>query len=397
MSKKQSLALLLLVNLLLLVVISEAIFIGYYYLRDGRYISVPEKLAADKSSFEVEKTGDKPCNKHKRVLAPHPYLVFTNTSRPECNAPANNTGHRGPDVPLVKNKDQYIVMMLGGSVANQVYQFQKETIETYYRKKHPDKKVLILNGSLEAWKQPQQLFMLQLYGDVIDEAISLEGYNEMMFNYRLEYRARFDTPFLPAWRKANSSFQTDAEKAIVARSAYLFDLVNNSAVLRRSKTAWFVLEKTRAGLESRGPRENDLESLQVGSLKQLGSIFLLPESWPVEHRRQHTIQQYHKYLSLMQATARQYNIHLTIFFQPAPAIAKILTDEEQQVVGELHYANDYQQLVDILVKDKSLRAYSLLDVFSKNTETIYRDGIHYEENSAGASVVVQQMLKLIDE
>lgn len=385
-----------LINILVLIALSEIVFTAYYYAKDGRYISVGEKLAAEKSSFEVEKSGSQPCNKHKRVLSPHPYLVFTNTSRPECNAPANNSGHRGPDIPLAKSSDQYVVMWLGGSVANQIYQLRHTDIEAYFRSKHPGKKILLLNGSLEAWKQPQQLFMLQMYGDVIDEAISLEGYNEMMFNYRLEYRTRFETPFLPAYRKANSSLLTETERDAIDRSATLFDMVNNSTVLRHSKAAYFILDKTRAGMETRIAREKDLESLQTGTLRHLGPVFLLPEGWSHERRREHHIQQYHKYLQLMQSTARQYNIRLTVFLQPVPALDKTLTEDEKRVTGDLGYAEDYLLFSRTLLNDKSLRTYSLLDVFAANTETIYRDGIHYEENSAGCSLVVQRILDSLD-
>lgn len=396
MTNRYRLASLIAINLLLAIIIAESACIAYYYAKDGRYVSVPDKLASEKSSFEVEKSGNKACNKHKRVLSPHPYLVFTNTSRPECNAPANNSGHRGPDIPLVKNNNQYVVMWLGGSVANQIYQLHHEDIEAYFRKKHPDKTILLLNGSLEAWKQPQQLFMLQLYSDVIDEAVSLEGYNEVIFNYRLEYRVRFDTPFLPGYRKANNSLLTEAEQDVINRSSALFDTVNNNSLLRHSKTAYFILDKTRAGLETRTVREKDLESLQSGTLKHLGPLFLLPDNWSREQRRNHAIEQYHKYLQLMQSSARQYNIRLSVFLQPAPAIGKTLTELEKQVVGDLTYGEDYQLFSRSILGDRSLRVYSLLDVFAGNTDSIYRDGIHYNEKSAGSALVVQRILDILD-
>ncbi len=397
MRKKSHLLSIIAINLIVAIVLSELLFTAYYYIRDKKYVSVTEKLSQEKSSFEVEKQKTIPCNKYNNILAPHPYLTFIHISRPECNSYANNTGHRGPDVPLIKNPRDYVVMILGGSVANQLFQFKHEEMERFFQKKHPGKHIVILNGSLEGWKQPQQLFMLQMYGEVIDAAISIEGFNEMIFNRRLDYALRFDTPFLPGYRKANAGFLTDQERSAIWLSGELFDLLNNSALLRHSKTAYFISSQIRERLEKNIGRKSDLDSLQEGSLQHLEKIFLLPKDWPLEKRRDYTIDQYIKYLSLMDATAKQYHIKLAIFLQPAPAIGKILTVEEQKITDDLSYKDDYLLFEQVFLKQKNvLPVYSLLQVFSMEKEPVYKDGIHYREESPGPTLVMNQIYRQVD-
>jgi hypothetical protein len=388
---------LLVINLAVLILLSELVFTGYYFHKDGQYLSVAEKLAQEKSSFEVEKQKTIPCNKYNNVLAPHPYLTFIHVSRPECNSFANNTGHRGPDVPLVKNDRDYVVMILGGSVANQLFQFEQAGIQQYFQKKHPDKNVVILNGSLEGWKQPQQLFMLQMYGEVIDAAISIEGFNEMIFDRRLDYRLRFDAPFLPGYRKANAGFLTDEERSAIWMSSKLFDLVNNSSVLRHSKTAYFFSDLIRSRLEQNINRQSDLDSFHEGALQHLEKIFVLPDGWSSEQRRDFAIAQYIKYLSLMNATAKQYHIPIAIFLQPAPAIDKPLSDEERKLVDDLGYRDDYLLFEQQILKHSdTLPVYSLLHVFSGIDEAIYKDGIHYRQDSSGSERVMTRIYQVLD-
>jgi len=384
------------INLILLTGLSELVFTSYYYVKDGAYLSVPEKLALEKSSFDIERPNKIACNKHGNVLAPHPYLVFIHPSRPECKSHSNNTGHRGPDVPLVRNSDNYTVMILGGSVANQLFQFEADEIRAYFQKKHPQKNIVVLNGSLEGWKQPQQLFMLQMYGEVIDAAISIEGYNEMMFNYRLGYNLRFDTPFLPGYRKANPALQTPKERMVIQMSVWLFDTMNETPVVRRSKTAYFVSNIIRDGLAKRISQTSKASSVDH-SLKHLEKILSLPPEWNTEQKKQLALEQYLKYLTLMNATANAYGISLAIFLQPAPALHKALSTEEKGIVGSLDYRDDYLLFEKtLLANNKTLPIYSLLDVFTSHPDTIYKDGIHYYRESAGSSLVMNRIYQTLD-
>jgi hypothetical protein len=98
----------------------------------------------------------------------------------------------------------------------------------------------------------------------------------------------------------------------------------------------------------------------------------------------------------MEQTARQFNIHLSIFLQPAPALYKTLTPEEKKVVGDLSYEADYRLFTDHLLKSR-LPVYSLLKVFMDTPETIYKDGIHVRKNSTGSQQVVSEIFQILDQ
>src|SRR5260370_13517910 len=49
----------------------------------------------------------------------HPCVAFVHHANPPCGIPwVNNVGLFGPDFPVVKRSDYYVVMLTGGSVAS---------------------------------------------------------------------------------------------------------------------------------------------------------------------------------------------------------------------------------------------------------------------------------------
>jgi hypothetical protein len=87
--------------------------------------------------------------------------------------------------PVARNPDRYVILLAGGSVASQISQlaqpgrrsFLEEELNRAYVSP-TGKPFLVLNGGLGAWKQPQQLILLAIYGDFIDAVVTLDGYNE---------------------------------------------------------------------------------------------------------------------------------------------------------------------------------------------------------------------------
>jgi hypothetical protein len=379
-------SLVLVLNLLFLLIGVELVFTAWYVVRDGKFLSVNQMLSAEQSSFDRERDTAQPCNRYKRVLKPHPYLAFMPAHRPECKSFVNNSGHRGPDVPFHKNGDHYTVMVLGGSVANSLFQHHAKILADYYADLYPGKTVVILNGALEAWKQPQQLFMLQLYGEVIDEAISVEGYNEMMFSYRTEFRMRLEAPFLPGYRKANTQTLSQSEAAVMFINQQVFDFLSGQSLLARSKTIYFLASWLRSRLEEKALQQGD----NADGIRHLGPVFALPADWGREQRVDYHIDAYRKYVRLMSASAKELGVRLSVFIQPAPALDKQLSEEESQVVGDLGYAGTYRRYESALLDlYPEVRVFTLLGVFSEIDTTIYSDGIHYQRGGPGGELVMK--------
>jgi hypothetical protein len=175
----------------------ELCFIAVYYVSDGEYLSVTEKLAAEDNNYLKKITKDLKCNYNASIIQ-HPYLGFVHNSNPPCNySYINKSGYYGPDFPATKRDDVFTVMILGGSVASMFGQSTNESIEKKLNRKYKKdgKNIVVLNGAIEAWKQPQQVITLLLYGDLIDAVISIEGYNELMMSLSNNFKHGLEKPW----------------------------------------------------------------------------------------------------------------------------------------------------------------------------------------------------------
>ncbi len=126
------------------------------------------------------------------TLYPHPYLAHVH--RPSRGF--NNVGLFGPDFPMLRDNDKFVILFTGGSVASQFVEPHDDGskyLEDILNRRYDfnGREVLILNGADGAWKQPQQLIIMSLYSDVIDAVVTLDGFNEHFSiknpDYRLEY------------------------------------------------------------------------------------------------------------------------------------------------------------------------------------------------------------------
>lgn len=123
------------------------------------------------------------------ALRLHPYFGWVNAPRSSGNAQVrsyNNRGFLDPrDIPF-DTKDQFVVGIFGGSVAvnTAMHEFATNTISKRIQSipKIACKQVTIVNAAKEAYKQPQQLFVLINYilsGQHFDAVLVIDGFNEV--------------------------------------------------------------------------------------------------------------------------------------------------------------------------------------------------------------------------
>jgi len=143
------------------------------------------------------------------TLTPHPYLAFVQRALPGC-VEVINVGINGPDYPIENDEDTFVIMLTGGSVAAQLARMKTGSFEQVLNTRYGTggMRFVVLNGALPAWKQPQQLIMLLLYGDVIDAVVTLDGFNELVFAHNDQYRYRLENPWEPSILAANPSLAT---------------------------------------------------------------------------------------------------------------------------------------------------------------------------------------------
>jgi hypothetical protein len=114
----------------------------------------------------------------------HPYLGFVSVPRENYN----RFGLPGGETVIQKSNDTLNVCLMGGSVAKELYQRNKqdlikslETIPAF-----ASKKIRVVALAMSGYKQPQQLMALNYFlslGAQYDIVINLDGFNEIVLPY----------------------------------------------------------------------------------------------------------------------------------------------------------------------------------------------------------------------
>jgi hypothetical protein len=317
------------------------------------------------------------------TLFPHPYLGFVHHGNPPCGINVNNIGLFDADFPSARRTDRFVILLTGGSVANQFVRPQRGDspyFEQLLNKRFVSpngKPFLVLNGADGAWKQPQQAIIFLLYADAVDAVVTLDGFNEHYMigaGYRFEYPANNFNIVNPL---ASRNFGD-----VVAQWAVgsVREAAARNAILSRSQAAYTLISAAQDYLAKRAESRPKPKTT-------IDSLFLLPQDWSPEQRSAWALDQYKKYIRAMNSVARTEHVRSAFFLQPAPAVAKQLTDEERRVVGDLKYAAVYQDMAKQLLSldNEGIPVVSLLEIFDHNTSTLYADPIHLRREKDGTS------------
>src|SRR5262245_36462694 len=348
-------------------------------LKEGSYVSARERFRREANRYVQDVTrGGRSCQ-YIDSLFPHPYLAFVHHGNPPCGVPGiNNIGLFGPDFPSEKIRDRFVLLVTGGSVAaqfGQVVPGGPRHLEVALNKRYlspTGKPFLVLNGGDGAWSQPQQTILFLLYSDVVDAVITLDGFNE---HSRLGRKKRFEYPannFVIANPVAGGGDTVVLARWVLGR---LVGYASQHPVLSHSHAVFALARETRRFVERIG-------------ITDMRRRFRLPDSWDREKRLEWALGQYKKYIRALNAVARERRVLAASFIQPAPAIGKRLTPDEQKVVGALSYAPLYQRMTDALLelRNERLEVFSLLQIFREIETTLYADPVHLESDSRGESM-----------
>jgi hypothetical protein len=371
---------------------------GYYLLANRGYVSVATLLAREQNTFVRELKGDHECT-YLDHLFPHPYLGHVHHANPPCgNAAINNVGLFGPDYPVERDPGKFTILLTGGSVAASMEglnptQGRLQAILNARYESPNGKEFLVLRGGDGAWKQPQQTILFLLHARAVDAVVTLDGFNEVL---AMLGQSRLDVP--------SSNFFTvnprleQSERRLIAVRVYsaIYEYSKRNWLLSRSYAAYGLSKTARELIRAYGERE------RAGAQKTtVPSLFALPDNWDDARRRAWNIEEYAKYVRVMDATTQRLGVKRAFFLQPVPAIEKTLTAEERQVVDDLGYRDLYQRIVSALLslRSEGVPVISLLNVFADVTETIYADPVHCVEDSlTGESLGYQIMAsRLADE
>lgn len=375
----------------------EILSTAWVTIRDGHFTPAKQLFATSRNTYiqDITSSSGGAC-RYIDTMFPHPYLAFVHHRDDPCGVPgANDIGMLGDNYPVTRNPDRYVILLAGGSVASQISQltqpgrrsFLEEELNRSYVSP-TGKPFLVLNGGLGAWKQPQQLILLAIYGDFIDAVVTLDGYNEQ-YLIQPGLKVRFEMPGA-SYLGVNPIVAKDGFGNL-AMSWFMGRIAGwlGTGVTSHSHAAYLLA----SALASK-----PADDTSGFGAKTYSAMMNLPSSITDSATTYMDWQtaQYAKYIRVMDATARDFGIKSMFFLQPVPAVDKTLTPEESRATPDLGYGPRYVDIVRRLLelRERNIEVRSLLDVFKDEKGTIYSDDIHPKRdlmNSRGYSLMAARM------
>jgi hypothetical protein len=328
------------------------------------------------------------------ALFPHPYLGWVYHGNPPSGVSSvNNIGLLGQDFPHERDPTRFTVLLTGGSVANQLGalgkgpRFLEEELNASYAT-GDGRPFRVLNGGNGAWKQPQQTILFTMFADAVDGVVTLDGCNE---HYGLAQWVRLEAPAANFHLMNPLATQSHRQLVGIWLSGLVDRRVRTGRWLSRSYVATVLAYAIRSALYRLLVAPPD----RVPKRTSLGTMFALPGDWSREEAFRHNVGSYYKYITAMDAIAADAGAKSAHFVQPAPAIDKVLTDEERRVVGDLGYKPLFQAMERELLQLKRIGVpiFSLTDIFRDVRETMYSDSSHLAFDATGDSPGYRLMAK----
>jgi hypothetical protein len=381
----------------------------YHIVRDGKYISPGERLAAEKNAYvEVARaqTPSKSCGYGDSLIV-HPYLAYVQAALGPCGVGyANSKSLIGKEFPDRARPRTGIILVTGGSVAAQfVWDNRKEEspLERILNAEFTGDRFdrfIVLNGGHGAWKQPNQYIFFGLYADILAGVITLDGFNE---HYSITSRRRFEEPasnyFQAVERQDPRVTTAPLTMAALKLDADLYRFASRHAIFQVSNLAYLVVDAVRTALRryaSYAPKISiAAESDWVKA--SYAKMFAFHDKMTRKERKIWSLRQYEKYIRLMHGGAEALRIKSLFLIQPIPGWGKPLTERER-VVAQGADRELYKEMTDQLVglrEQLGIPVYSLLDVFQDTKEEIYQDQAHV--NELGNEIMARRVADLIAE
>jgi hypothetical protein len=381
----------------------------YHIVRDGKYISPGERLAAERNAYvEVARaqTPSKSCGYGDSLIV-HPYLAHVQAALGPCGVGyANSKSFIGKEFPDRPRPRTGIILVTGGSVAAQfVWDNRKEEspLERILNAEFTGDRFdrfIVLNGGHGAWRQPNQYIFFGLYADILAGVITLDGFNE---HYMINSRRRFEEPdsnyFRAIERQDPRVTTAPLTMAALKLEADLYRFASHHAIFQVSNFAYLVVDVVRATLRRYAARTPQISTTAEDDWVKASyaKMFAFHDKMTQKERKIWSLSQYEKYIRLMQGGAEALGIKSLFLIQPIPGWGKPLTERERVFAGGVD-RKLYKEMTDQLVglrKQFGIPVYSLLDVFQDTKEEIYKDQVHI--NELGNEIIGRRVADLIAE
>jgi hypothetical protein len=315
----------------------------------------------------------------------HPYLVYHYHRNPGgCeHRTINDLGFVGREIPLQKEPAYYTILLLGGSVAENIgwpFGGNPPDLEAYLNDNYisPNgKPFFVMNAAIAGGQMPMQLHSFLALHELADAVISVEGFNEFGTYGKDRVEA------LPlVWKQIAAGYGDGYRGLVWARfGSDVFMWMSRNPVFSRSYAAFLV-----AAVIARWSRRST-------PLEDRSPLTPLPPEMNEQQRRDFHSEQYEKYLVDLHAMAAASHMKDAYFLQPVPALYKPLSENDKRIVGDISYGPAYKQMTDRLLelRKKGVPMISLLATFSSFAGDLYIDNIHFDGASPGRRMLSEAM------
>lgn len=353
----------------------------------------------------------------------HPYVGFV--KNPDLKSvginnqfiPINQYGFLG-DYP--DNRNSMKILLLGGSVAEELFVYAKGFIEKELNKNHffQQKKIQITTAALSGFKQPQQLMALNYFlslGQQFDIVINLDGFNEIALPY-CENKPLGIAPFYPR----NYSHYTS--KTVNSKTLFAISEIYRSKLKLKEYANYFsnpLFKSSYFGLCIWLGIKNNIESTQLEydlKLKQIiakrrnsRSVSAQERGPDVDYKSlggefNYFASSWARCSILLSQICEKNDISYYHFLQPNQYVrgSKNFTDWEKTYAMKndhcykeaVEKGYSYLRKYGELLTTANLKYYDFTNVFQSVNTDVYRDACcHY--NNSGYTILAENIAKVI--
>lgn len=316
----------------------------------------------------------------------HSMLGFTHrrngTLSSQCQMSINNIGiNTTRDLPLTKQLEDFAILIVGGSVANLLANYQISPENTYledllnhtYKPPGAKKRFRIYNGAAGAWAMPNQLNMMIMYDERIDGVIAVDGYNE---GFPIGAGRRLEQ--IPAATQILTNLSKDDWKFDYMNSLARYKHMVASSFLKHSYFFNIVYKFLATALGKWIIPEKVTNEFYEGNTERLPLTNEAAKEW--------SAQSLERYCAKLHIFGQKLGLKTAQFLQPTRLFGKTLTEDEKLAM-EFIKESDYRRIQKSYLKlsRQGLPVFDLTEVFIAEKERIYSDHIHYLQNDNGIS------------
>ena len=334
----------------------------------------------------------------KGVFCFHPYLGYY--PRWMVSAFDKNTDIEkvfgGLRFPYKKKADEFVLVVLGGSVA-ELFTTYADDIEEFLVELNPrfkEKKLVLICLATGAYKQPQQLIHLQyalLTGFEIDAVLNLDGFNDVALAVE-NMRKGVSFIFPAGWQMSllTTSFCRCADPKILQTITEIYSYYSEEYRLLKFIQKWpfkYSPYLNMLGARFTNKSINEVKKLNVDlaieSHQNIPPEFRGPELNPAGNEFQSVVDLWEKSSLMIRAICREYNLMYIHVLQPNQYVdgSKPLSEREKECAYEMdnlwaqaaHEGYPYLIAAGKELQAQGVAFYDMTPIFEGVTDDLYID------------------------